>query len=107
MLFLALIQAANLVELPDARQGPRCVIGQSLQGTQIESIGIDRRTRGHLKRAQYLRAHQRKYDLTPNSRQGHRGRFAARVESGVRHDERATRAHDDGQNVFAVQGPHR
>ena len=54
MLFQTLIQPANLLELPQAHQGPRGVTGERLQRAQIEPIDIDRRVRGDLERAQNL-----------------------------------------------------
>ena len=68
VLFLALVQAADLLELAQTRQGPRRVIGERFERAQVEPTGVDGRTRRHLKRAQHLGAHQRKHDLPANSR---------------------------------------
>ena len=108
VLFLALIQAANLIELPEARQRCRCVIGKSFQGAQIKSSGIDRRMRSYLEacpKLQYSPAEERpgrEFPTTPPRPD----RGAA--DRGGNRERRscAARAHNDGKDVIPVQGPY-
>ncbi len=109
VLLQALVQPADLLELPEARQGPRGVVWPaSPAGAGRRWSGSSGEMRGDLERAQHLIAHQRQDDLAADAATTPRrpGRTADRaVESGTT-ITRPSRT-DDGEDVVAVERPHR
>ena len=106
VLLEALVEPADLLELPESGQGTRRVGGQGLQRAQIEPVGVQGAARGHLEGAEDLVADHRQDHMPTDARQGDGGRVAPRVGRGVGDDDRAILADRDGQDVVAVERPH-